>query len=296
MELIQHRIPHNVREVVVAPLGDIQWAGKKEQIAFDHLKRHIDRCLKAGAWFLGTGDYIDFASPSNRQRLKSAALYDTAEAIIEDKALELTFQVYEELLKPTKGRWLGMLEGHHFATLSAGDTTDHRLCQMLDATFLGTTAYVQLAFDTHDGTRTVTLWASHGAGGGAKAHAPLMKLENLLPYWDADVFIVGHMTKVAAAPVKRLYANFGSRVPVLKERTIHLVGAGGWLKGYAEGSKVGRYARGGYVEQRMLNPVALGAPIIRIRPNYYWLESNRQTRKRGAPSSRAWAPQVTVEV
>src|SRR5215470_17825966 len=141
MELLRVRTGNH--QVVVSPIGDLQWSGKTGPTAKDHAKRHIDRMMNINAWFFGLGDYIDFLSPSNRQRLQSAALYDTAEAVIEEKVHELVQEVFDEILKPTKGRWLGLLEGHHFAEFG-GTTSDILLSELLDAPFLGTSAYVRL--------------------------------------------------------------------------------------------------------------------------------------------------------
>ena len=106
MELLNFHTSKS-RYVVVAPLGDIQWSGLRGSTARDHLRRHIDRCLKLNAYFIGMGDYIDFASPSNRARLKNAMLYDTAMEVIEDAAGSLVDEVFEKFLKPTVGRWIG---------------------------------------------------------------------------------------------------------------------------------------------------------------------------------------------
>src|SRR6266446_6926522 len=131
---------------VIMPVGDIQWSGKRGATALDLLHRRLDRGLDLNALFLGMGDYIDFLSPSNRQRLASANLYETAEDIIDEKAMELTQEIYDLALRPTKGRWIGLLAGHHFTQLKAGDTTDQRLCQMLETKFLGDTAFCRLNF------------------------------------------------------------------------------------------------------------------------------------------------------
>lgn len=285
MELVTYDVPW--KPIVIAPIGDIQWAGRTSDIAWDHLKRHIDAQMERGAWFIGMGDYVDFMSPSNRKRLAQADLYDTSGRVIQDKSLELTMQLYDQLLAPTKGRWLGLLEGHHYSTLESGATTDQKLAELLETKFLGTCAYVRLVFV--DGVRhaSLLLWTHHGTGGGAKAHAPILKLENLAPYWEADIFLIGHMTKMAVAPIPRVEPSFGPQVSKLRHRHIYLVGTGGWLKGYAEESKVGQIPRGPYVEQRMLNPVVLGAPTIVCQP--------RWSPREGGGSNRTYI-QTTVAV
>src|SRR5207245_1251726 len=113
-------------------IGDIQWHGDKNAVALDVLNRTIADALeyeKQGyvVKFIGMGDMTDFASPSNRQRLQAAALYDNAYDVIEQKAIELTREIYDLALKPTKGKWLGLVEGHHLLDLKCGETTDMRL-------------------------------------------------------------------------------------------------------------------------------------------------------------------------
>ena len=298
MELISHNIAWPSRRshepMIIAPIGDIQWSGKRGSTSADLLKRHIDKCMELGAWFVGLGDYIDCFSPSNRQRLKAAAMYDTAEDVIDDKVLELVFELYENFLKPTKGRWLGLVHGHHFAQLRTGDTTDMRLCEMLGARFLGTCAYIRTIFHNGPSKFTVTMFVHHGCGGGIKMSAPLNKIENLLPYWDADIFFLGHMTKQVAAPVNRITPRWvGLGAPDLVHKKVYMVGCGGFSKGYDYVVKQGQVPMGGYVEQKLMNPTSLGAPIVKITPGVKWYRHG--SRKLGKHGSM-WAPEITVEL
>lgn len=295
MELVAHKlvVPQSCKEVTVVPLGDIQWAGRKEQIAYTQLQEFIAEAVERKAWFLGMGDYVDFLSPSNRQRLLQAGLYDTAQGVVEDKAQDLAQELYEDILAPTKGRWLGMLEGHHWAHLESGETTDQYLCKRLGSRFLGTSAYVGLMFPTHFGTRGVTIWAHHGEGGGQTVAAPVSKLEGMANYWDADVMVVAHMSKKASGQIQRCYPVWNSKLPTVRYKTIHLVGAGAWLKGYAERSRHGNTPRGGYVEKRMLKPVALGSSFIRVKPK---MRSDYSANGfRSNKPERFWEPEIRVE-
>ena len=280
--------------MVIAPIGDIQWSGKRGSTAGDILKRHIDKCMKLDAWFVGLGDYIDFMSPSNRQRFKAAALYDSAEDVVDNAALELVHELYEDFLKPTKGRWFGCVSGHHWAQLRTGDTTDMRLCQLLDAKFLGTCAYVRVIFRNRTSRFSLVLFIHHGCGGGMKMAAPLNKIENLLPYWDADVFLLGHMTKQAVAPVNRIMPRWhGHGAPDLVHRKVYMVGCGGFSKSYVEGAKQGQVPMGNYVEQRLLSPASLGAPLIKIVPVVKYRRYGARTKGKIAAT---WEPDVTVEL
>lgn len=297
MELTTYTFKANLRDhgpLVIAPIGDLQWSGERGPTAKDILRRHLDRCMELNAVFLGLGDYTDFMSPSNRTRLKSAALYETAEDVIDDKALELVWEVYEKFLKPTKGRWLGLLEGHHFTQLKTGETTDQRLCQLLDAKFLGTSAYIRLKFKQSTMEGNVVLWAHHGCGGGSTAGAPLNKLERAFARWEgADIFLMGHTTKSPADRIPRPYPRWRGRgAPDLVHREVLLVNTGGFAKAYQVGSMQGRTQRGGYAERGMMQPSSLGAPLIFIRPQRRYTAAKGNSHKHNGE----WAPEIRVEV
>lgn len=255
-------------EMRIVFLGDFQYAGKKAHgTALTKLKETISEGVERGAYFIGMGDYIDFLSPSNRQRLRSAALYDTAEDVIDDKAMELTLELFDTLLRPTVGRWLGLVEGHHFAQLKAGDTTDMRLCEMLKAPFLGTCGLIRLVFTRATSSRVpVTLWVHHGHGNGQTSYYPLARLERYAADQEGvDVFAIGHTTKLGHLVKNRMGYRW-DHGGAAYHRTVHLIGTGGYSRAYIEGSKQGRVPRGGYAEQQMLGPAVIGSPTLIIRP------------------------------
>ncbi|HYE89543.1 MAG TPA: hypothetical protein VEA38_00930 [Terriglobales bacterium] len=292
MELVKYDIPWRQgasKPFYLSFLGDIQWSGKGGPTAKDTLKRHIDRCVELGAWYVGMGDYIDFMSPSNRQRMRAAALYDTAEDVIDEKAMDLVHEVFDLFLRPTKGRWIGLLEGHHFSQLKSGDTTDQRLAEMLGARFLGTSAYINLQFCIGTGKYPVALWVHHGCGGGMTDGAPLTRLDRIAARFEgADVFAMGHTTKSPSTRIPKPYPNWHAPGgPKLVHRDALLVNTGGFSKSYVEGSMNGRTPRGGYAEQRMLPPSSVGAPILEIRPHI----EDRQTNN---VRHRQWAPEIKV--
>lgn len=255
-------------EMWVMFLGDFQWAGKSSHgTALSELKETIAEGVERGCYFVGMGDYIDFLSPSNRQRLRSAALYDTAEDVIDEKALELTHEIFDLALRPTVGRWLGLVEGHHFAQLKTGDTTDMRLCEMLKAPFLGTCGVVRINFERAKSVHMpVTLWVHHGHGNGATGYYPLARLEKTSADQEGiDVFAIGHTTKLGHLVKNRMgyrWDHGGSAY----HRTVHLIGTGGYSRAYIEGSRQGRVPRGGYAEQQMMGPAVIGSPTLIIRP------------------------------
>lgn len=259
MELLKVRTKS--QRVVVCPIGDIQWSGKGGPTAVVHVQRHIAACLameKQGytVRFIGMGDYIDFLSPSNRQRLLSAGLYDSADAVIDEKAHELTEEACQLMLQPTRGKWLGLLEGHHFYE-AQGSTSDMWLAEMLDAPFLGTAAYIRIE------PSGFIVCAHHGLGGGILPTSGLNKMY----HWSAglagaDVYLMGHNTKMATVRLSRPRPN--AEFTDLTHDDVLLVNTGGFSKSNIVGHTQGRIRRGDYAEQAMMTPSPLAAPIIRL--------------------------------
>lgn len=260
MELVSFSLPKSLKKLVIAPIGDIQWSGESGPTAQDHLKRHIDQALSLDAYFCGLGDVIDFMSPSNRQRLMSAALYDTAKGVIWEKAMELTTEVYEKFLKPTTGRWLGLVEGHHFYE-AEGETTDEHLARMLKTEFLGTSAFL------HNPASDFTMYLHHGTGGGQLPGAALNKAYHVAAgLQGAEVYLFGHSTKLATARLSRPFPVWGRKQSEhrLEHRDIFLLSCGSFSKSNIVGHRHGSIKRGDYAEQGLMTPSPLTAPFITV--------------------------------
>lgn len=251
----------------IMPLGDIQWNGDPHDVTLDLLRERIDLGVKLNALFIGMGDYTDLTSPSNRQRVKAAGFYDNFHQALEKTSHKFVEEIYD-IFAPTKGRWLGLLSGHHFYHYEDGTTSDQELCRLLDAPFLGSNAIVGLHYRRPDGgiAGTVNIWAHHGVGGGQAIGAVLRKLNNPVRHWDANIFLLGHYTKMATEPVNYIYTDWKAGEPKLRHITKVLVGTGGFSKGYIERNKIGGVPSGTYVEKGMMNPATLGNPIVEIRP------------------------------
>ena len=266
MELVEvtgvASVPLKWEETLLMPIGDVQLGPNCDTERF---RKHIQWGIDHNAYFLGMCDYVDCASPSNRKQLRSASLYDSVVSNLELGA-EKDVSDFLELVKGTEGRWLGLLEGHHFYEFLDGTTTDTRLAQALKTPFLGTCAFVRLRYTrpSSNESLTATIWCHHGAGGGTKAGSPLTKIENLLPYFDADIYLIGHQHKKVSAPIDQLYMTH-KKPYMLNHKTKILACTGSFLRGYNQGSRTNR-AQGTYVEKAMMNPVALGGILVKIRP------------------------------
>ena len=248
----------------IMPVGDFQLGSPGTDIK--RLKSHIQYGLDIGAFFLGTGDYTDFLSPSNRRFLKNAGLYDTANEMIERWHRE-HLEELQEILKPTRGLWIGLHEGHHFFEYGDGSTSDTELCRFLEAPFLGTFSVTRLQFrDSNNHVADCLIWSHHGEGGGMDPLNRLMKVAPGFP--QVDIFVQGHNTQIDARPKDTIWF-YGSHGELkMREKTQMFVAAGGFMKGYTQGSRVAGRASGSYVERGMMRPTAIGGPVVTVEPKF----------------------------
>tara|TARA_R110000824_G_scaffold350869_1_gene537797 strand:- start:373 stop:1260 length:888 start_codon:yes stop_codon:yes gene_type:complete len=272
------------KETLIIPIGDIQLQQQRDVVDLDRLKEVIAYGVKNNAWFIGMGDFIDMESPSNRRKLRESGFYDSVVDAIDAKAEELEEEL-QEILKPSIGRWLGLLEGHHYHVHQDGTTTDQHMANFLKAPFLGTCAYINLTFKPDNnsaGQPKVVIWAHHGRAGGKLLSTPLNQLEHIVKAFEADIYLVGHHHKSVAGRLARIYPIFNQKVGWFKAKDIIIACTGSFLKGYLEGSKKEGRAGGLYPEVAMMNPLALGVIKLWIRPTYKRLLGTK--RKGGMPT------------
>ena len=264
MQIRTIRLKSATQEVTICPLGDVQWAGDEEDLAYDLLQEHIGECLKQPTpLFLGMGDYGDFASPSMRRAIETHVTYDTAKKVIADASKTLMDDLYRRLLKPTTGKWAGVTEGHHHHPAKIGqlkdgtaimEDSDVYLAKLLKAEWLEEMGIIKLVWP---GGGVFRILAFHGSGNSVFPWGPLIKLYRLMPHFHVDLLLQGHQTKKAVGEVDRL--EFPVDSDEVHHMTIKMVGTGGWMKGYINGRRT-------YVSQSGLGPVALGQPLVHLRP------------------------------
>ncbi|KKN67771.1 hypothetical protein LCGC14_0458040 [marine sediment metagenome] len=256
------------KAITLMPIGDVQLGAEGADL--DRLKRHIDYGLEHNAYFLGMGDYVDVASPSNRAKIRAAGLYDSVMEALE-AAAEKAIGEFLEAVKGTEGRWLGILEGHHFYDFADGTTSDTRIALALSTPqftchHLGTSALVRIPFVRGGRTAcSTTIWCHHGQGGGQTTGAILNKLERQVGNFEADIYLMGHYTKEVSERKSRISLSRGPD-PHLIHKTIYLASTGGFHRGYLHKNRTGLVPRGSYVEQGMFSPATLGGPVFQLRP------------------------------
>ena len=259
------------KPLLIMPLADIQYGA--QGCNTELLKESVKKGMKMGAWFLGLGDYVDVASPGQRTRLASLSLYDSTREFMDAQA-DKNVKGVMGILGQTKGRWLGMLRGHHYWPYSDGTTSDTRLANALNAKFLGDCAAILIRLGLgakgHRHYTTCKIWCHHGTGGGQTAGAPLNKLEHALKVFAADIYLMAHQHKLATTKLPWVDYNIVGKNRIrMTDKNRLLACVGSFLKGYEHGSTdpAGNPA-GSYVEKGMMTPTTLGCPLISIEPKH----------------------------
>ncbi|KKL83614.1 hypothetical protein LCGC14_1972950, partial [marine sediment metagenome] len=156
-------------EHLLIPLGDIQldpaFEGRPRNCHVKRLKSVIQWGVDHGASFIGMGDYVDVASPSNRVALDSARLYDTVRNALEDKATEVQEELHD-ILRPTIGSWVSLGTGHHYWPFEDGTTTDTRLAKFLGCHHTGDLGITHIYLPAHGHHRKpmYRVYSWHGQG------------------------------------------------------------------------------------------------------------------------------------
>lgn len=264
MEIIENRLSSS--DLIVFPVGDFQIGNPA--CSLNYVKRYLDWTISISSKleterrFIGTGDYMDFMSPSNREKYRSSGLYSSTTRLIQETTvLPLAEKVYEILGPTLSGETVALCQGHHWMNLEGeglGDAegkrhfhTDKWLAAMLGARFVESAVLVKFIFPSG---RVYRVHATHGQGNGQSLTYGLNKLDRQASSWEAvDAFAMGHTHKAGIAASTRIREEDGKLV----SRQVPLITCGGFLKAYLEGDT-------SYAEEKQLSSLALGATALRL--------------------------------
>lgn len=252
------------QRAMLVPIGDIHWGA--DDFPLGKLRTHIQWCMDRGAVFLGMGDYLDFTSATQRAIMRGlrGSTMKSMGAYLKESADELF-----EILEPTKGRWLGLLEGNHSWEFENGTSIDQYLAGKLKADFLGTSAMIRLVFrDTPKGhpEAEARVFCHHGTGGGRRQGGHLHRLEDLVVGFDADIYLMGHSHGKQSAAIDRQYVSPDGKH---YHRTMMIARTGSWLRSYVSHEPLDLKepaieSRGTYIEEEAYMPAALGSLAIGV--------------------------------
>jgi len=207
-------------------------------------------------YYMGMGDYHDFASASERKKIKAAFLHETTEETIED-GVEKRNRAFAMEIKQMRGKLLGMMEGNHTWILQNGTTSTEDLANRMGCEYLGYLTHLSLIFREDyktARTQTVDIVACHGKAGGKTAGITLNQVDDLRRVFPAaDIYVMGHDHERGAWPKDVLIRKNGG----LKQHRQFLCRSGAFLKGYTPGTS-------SYSIGRIYRPSDLGALKLNI--------------------------------
>lgn len=262
MELPQRTLTES--NIILQPISDLQLGAVGCDL--NRFKRWFQKGLDTGAYFYGGGDYVDGVSPSGRKKIQDADFYDGVHADLEKMALE-HYEKVRDILLPGKGRFLFLLQGHHYYQWEDGRHTDVMLARDLDCPFLGTSTVFQLNLPVagRRGTHPCQIFYSHGQRAFKSTALGLRWLEmDVAPKWPTvDVVNVAHCHRAGGYTIEGMVPRHGTS-PVINGKKVALGLTGGWLKGYVVGSQRAGRPQGGYIEMALMPPTSIGGITINV--------------------------------
>lgn len=251
------------QQMILMPVGDVHAysRGWPQEKFVNHLKWGMDR----GATFLGMGEYLDFTSTSQREKL--AGLRISCSEELDEMVMEKIME-FADLISFTKGNgnWVGLIEGDHYHEFQNRKTTAQVLCEYLGCDYLGDMAMIRIEMNVPGNKLAVcTVVAHHGVGSASTAGGHLNRVEKMAGWLAADIYLMGHSHSKANTAIDML--TFDGNV--LYHRTKLIARTGGWFRGYDSGfplslDRPAYESQGSYVEKKAMMPTAIGGIAIDI--------------------------------
>jgi hypothetical protein len=213
-------------------------------------------------YYLGMGDYTDFASYGENKKLHQGDMHDTTMDRLDMMVMEDN-RLFAQKCKQMRGRLLGLIGGNHQYSMVGGKTTDEDLAERLGTTYLGWLTVLMVQLTASPGhTMTFTVFGCHGSGGGKLLGTSINKvidMQQIIP--NADIYVQGHDHQRMAVPksVIHIVPNANPRVDgfVLKQKRQYFVRSGSFQKSYERD-------KSGFAQGRLMKPADLGAVYMNI--------------------------------
>jgi UDP-2,3-diacylglucosamine pyrophosphatase LpxH len=227
-------------------------------------KKDLAEADENTVFFFG-GDLFDSLVVSDIRYRKSN---DTSEG---DAIIDWNIDRAEEILSKYKDRIIGIARGNHEDVITKKCGTDiiARLCKRLGVNDAGYSGLFRLIFSFNGGKgRTVIVRYHHGWGGGSRTQgADLTKFSKDIAYWDADVFLYGHVHRAQTDKIPRI-SLWGDKL-ISKPKVLCICGT--YLKTYTTSIQPT------YSEIKGYPPVEIGGVTISIKPQDQWVKIKAST-------------------
>lgn len=263
MEVLRYKIQVKTPEtpVYIDFFSDIHIGPKNfSKTAFE---RALKESEKAGAFFIGGGDYCDSIIPTDKR-------YDREDVTKEEfeyngvkwdmGSLDGQYALLEKYLEPIakRGKLLGLGIGNHGSKVFILMTCNlvKGIAARLKTKYLGYISYLTIEIWCRGKKlREVKTLAWHGHGGGTSPGAVVGIHEKLRKSFDADLYLTGHWHQPMTFSRVRLDSD--------GKKTVGKVAwhgsSGSFLRSYVPGVE-------GYAERNAYEPLSLGFLRTKILP------------------------------
>lgn len=255
--------------ITLIPFGDVHFNSKHcSRKHFDAFCDEYKTRLQGGEniIFLGTGDYNDFASYSDRRKIKAMNLHGGTEYDIDEMALGFTRDFIKKI-EWMKGRVIGLIEGNHSWTFDGNNSAKYRgtdtdmIGEALGCQNLGELSIIRLNTKIKNRGKSgpaVDIVAAHGRAGGTREGATINQVEDLKRIFPmADIYIEGHDHRRGAWPISCLTMVSTPTGLVLRDKRQFLCRSGSFLRGLVAGEHT-------YLVHMLKSPNELGTIELHI--------------------------------
>ena len=229
----------------------------------EDIRKRTEKMPYESVLFIGMGDYIDFASTSERKAIHNGSLHDTTIDKLNDIAQADTDKLVKKL-EFMRGRLIGLHNGNHAWMYPDGTCDSERMASALGCRHLGYSAYTRIKVSgvVRGGTSRsiVDIFSSHGKGSGRLIGSQFNTVEQMSEvFHDADLYAMGHTHAIGSLPSTRLHVEENVRTGELelKEKVRLMIRTGSALRGYEAGKK-------SYISKALYKPCSLGFPMATI--------------------------------
>lgn len=202
MEIIQHDIelPHKLYQFSIFFLGDIHEGNANSQTKA--VRKAVQMIKENGGYWVGMGDYIDCIVNSQDPRFDPVEISEKYKIRDLKNLPKKQMDTVIDMLSPIKDRCLGLVVGNHeeaYIKRHSFDVYDY-LARELDAPKVGYVGDIILSLK-HKGYNLmrISIALNHGDGGGGFREGYIInKVHDVFRWRNADLFIMGHLHRLAA--------------------------------------------------------------------------------------------------
>lgn len=248
MRVNRVKIPEEL--IFLEPLGDIHIGN----IACDEekLRKRIEHIRKTpNQYWIGMGDYIEAIYPTSGGITDKRFSHRFIKRDIFTPEEQINYVA--SLFDPIKDKCLGLLEGNHEWKLGDkyGINLVEQLANRLGVKYLGPVGFIELKL--RESTPIVIL-ACHGHYTGVKKGGAVNKIQDLAAFFDADIYLMGHVHKRFFDKDEYISVRGGKIIHALRSFGL----TGHFLRTYVADIDT-------YGERRLIQPGRVGTITIKIQ-------------------------------